>query len=866
MSSPRTVLIVEDNPLNREMLCELLAQSYRTLEAENGQEALDILGHSGGDIALILLDVMMPVMDGYTFLKHLRQHEDWSLIPVIVTTQRSSEVDEVDALAHGATDFVPKPYAPQVLLHRVASLIKLRETAAMVNQLQSDRLTGLFSKEYFYRRVHERLEENPDTEFTIVCTNIENFKLYNDVYGIKAGNELLCRIAALLRDHMGDSGICGRYSADRFLCLQEKAVEERDRARYVSEDAPRVEASMPDVVIKWGVYPIIDRTVPVEQMCDRALLAVDSIKGRYNCRVAIYDDAMRSRLLRERQITGAMETALESGQFEVFLQPKYSLRSGHMVGAEALVRWRHPEWGMVSPGDFIPLFEKNGFITKLDYFVWERVCALMSQWRSRGIATVPISVNVSRQDVYQGDLIAKLIELTGKYGISPANLHLEITESMYSDYLEHLLSTVDTLRSHGFIVEMDDFGSGYSSLNMLTEMKLDVLKLDMKFVRNETARSREESILRHIMELAHWKHLSVVAEGVENGLQVERLQEAGCDIAQGFFFARPMPADAFEQRLLEQAVESAQSQLLEQESHETTILVVEEDDHYRAAIRSSLSNAYRVMEAGSREAALMAVASCAHTRLTAVVLSMSLPDDGSQEVLKALRVNHACWQAPVLALIPRCDNPQDLSLLLGVDDFLCKCHPMTDLRRRVEHLVQYAVIRRREADLRDEALHDYATGLLNRRGLRVEGEQLRRDALPLSVFMFDLDNLKTVNDTNGHARGDKMILCFAQLLRSKTRPTDILCRYGGDEFVAVLPNLGSEEDAQKRADDICQEFRRRMEAEGIHATCSAGIALCDPRERPTSSLIDRADRAMYYAKQRCKGSSCVWSPELGREA
>ena len=189
------ILVVEDNELNRAMLCEILTEQYSVLEAGNGQEALNILSQSGDSVSLILLDVMMPVMDGYAFLDQLRGEPELSLIPVIVMTQGSSEEDEVAALAHGATDFVPKPYRPQVILHRVASLIKLRETAAMVNMFQYDRLTGLYSKEFFYQKARERLDADLNNTYTILCTNIENFKLYNDSFGREAGDRLLKKVA-----------------------------------------------------------------------------------------------------------------------------------------------------------------------------------------------------------------------------------------------------------------------------------------------------------------------------------------------------------------------------------------------------------------------------------------------------------------------------------------------------------------------------------------------------------------------------------------------------------------------------------------------------------------------------------------------
>ena len=293
---------------------------------------------------------------------------------------------------------MPKPYRPQVILHRVASIINLRETAAIVNHFQYDRLTGLYSKEFFYQKVRDRLREDPEGAYSIVCSNVENFKLYNDTFGVAAGDRLLREIADIMRQMLGGRSVCGRFSGDRFMCLQEWDQEKRDRNAFDPDQKGL--ANGPSVVMRWGIYEITDRTVPVEQMCDRALLAADSIKGQYNRYFAVYDDALRSKLLREQAITEAMETALREGQFQVYLQPKYSLNDDCLAGAEALVRWIHPEWGFLSPGEFIPLFEKNGFITRLDRYVWEQVCVQLKSWQEKGYPPLPVSVNVSRADIY----------------------------------------------------------------------------------------------------------------------------------------------------------------------------------------------------------------------------------------------------------------------------------------------------------------------------------------------------------------------------------------------------------------------------------------------------------------------------------
>lgn len=543
------VLIVEDNETCREMLKEILSDEYNVLEAENGQAALDILETNKETISLIILDVMMPVMDGYTFLDIVKSDSVLSLIPVIVATQGDSEQDEISALEHGATDFVTKPYRPQVIRHRAASLIKLRETAAMVNQFMLDRLTGLYTKEYFYSKVRKCLDSQPEKEFTLFCCNIENFRLYNDTYGRRAGDKLLKQAAKILRKRVSADAVCCRYNADRFLCLIEKEIERKGRESFISGRKTNRSELAENLTVKLGIYEITDRSVPVDLMCDRAIWVVDTIKGIYDRYVAVYDGKIRDSLLHEQAITDAMETALTEKQFTVYFQPKHILKDERMVGAEALVRWIHPQWGFMPPCDFIPLFEKNGFIRRLDEYVWESVCEKLHEWQEKGYDVVPVSVNVSRADIYRSRLVEIFCGLIEKYDIDPSLLHLEITESAYTENPEQIISTVEELREKGFVIEMDDFGSGYSSLNMLSQMSLDILKLDMKFICNEMSKPFEQSLLHDIINMAHRLHLNVVAEGVETEEQKERLKSMNCDYAQGYFYAKPSPAAEYEKLL-----------------------------------------------------------------------------------------------------------------------------------------------------------------------------------------------------------------------------------------------------------------------------------------------------------------------------
>lgn len=684
MFSRKKILVVEDNALNRSLLCQILSADYDVEEAENGQEALGVLRQFGEGISLILLDIIMPVMDGYTFLSIMKADPSYSSIPVIVTTQNDAESDEVAALSHGATDFVAKPYKPQIILHRVAGIIRLRETAAMINMIQYDRLTGLYSKQYFYQQAGEVLLRNPDQQYDIICSDIENFKLINDVFGVKAGDRLLRGIGNAYAERLKGIGICGRLNSDQFACLLKHRDDYTDDMFIEASILTNGLLDIHNIVMKWGIYNVEDRSVSIEQICDRALLAARSIKGQYGKYFAIYDDTLRNQLLREQAITDSMESALSQNQFLVYLQPKYRIKDEVLVGAEALVRWNHPVWGFLSPAEFIPLFEKNGFITRLDRFVWEKACAVLHDWDERGYYPMSVSVNVSRADIYNEDLADTLVKIIEKYDLDPSRLHLEITESAYTENPKQIIDTVTTLRELGFVIEMDDFGSGYSSLNMLNDMPIDILKLDMKFIRSEMAKPKSQGILQFIINLARWMNLSVVAEGVETKAQLLRLTEIGCDYVQGYYFAKPMPCQEFEGLLDEYRGAGIEEPLTDTEIRNElpVLLVADEDEDYRNMVHQAFEGRYRVAGTGDCTDTLAFIAK--HKDIAAVILSLTLPGPDGFKVLKTIQKDRNLWNLPIITTSGPDPELEYMALELGADDFIAKPHLMQSLSKRIQ--------------------------------------------------------------------------------------------------------------------------------------------------------------------------------------
>ncbi len=540
-----TVLVVEDNDMNREILCDLLEDDFNVLQAENGVVGLLTLEEHGGDIAMVLLDVYMPVCDGFTFLERKQESGRFDSVPVIVMTASDSVDDEIRCLKLGATDFITKPYNIEVMKNRMKSLIRLQESAAMLNRLELDDLTRLYSKEFFFHNASIVLQSNPDGRYDIVCCDVENFRTMNERYGREQCDNFLHDLAAWLPQILPGMIVGGRIGADVFAFLTEHQEQDwtdilKNAHFQLNPDQKPMQYS-----IKYGVAQDIDHESSISSCCDRATLALRQIKGRFNTHVAVYDEEMRRMQLREHQLVEFAEPAIENREFQIYYQPKHSLESDTTGGAEALVRWIHPQLGFISPGMFIPLFERNGFITKLDFYIWEEVCRELRKLLDEGIPAVPISINVSRMDFEALDLAEKIASLADKYELDHSLLHIELTESIAGDNPELIASTLERLHENGFIIELDDFGSGYSSLTSLNTLTLDVLKLDMSIIRHAAATS-DYSLLRYAVLLAEGMRLKTVAEGVETADQVAALKVLGCDYIQGYYYSKPLPGPEFE--------------------------------------------------------------------------------------------------------------------------------------------------------------------------------------------------------------------------------------------------------------------------------------------------------------------------------
>lgn len=412
-----------------------------------------------------------------------------------------------------------------------------------------DKLTGLYNRNGFFLKVEEQLKESTEEDFLIICSDVKNFKLVNDIFGMAAGDELLLKITEAIQKNNIPSSVYGRLENDRFALFLPVKYKQLIIDSVV-EKAFRIERAVDYLIhIDIGIYEITDREIPVSIMCDRAIMALNTIKENLQEVVAYYDDAMRAEALKEQELVGRLQRAIEEEELQIHLQPQVDC-NGKGIGAEALIRWQHPEKGLLMPGAFIELFENNGMIAKVDRYIWETVCRQLKKWKEEGRKYVYLSVNISPKDFYYMDICQVFTDLVKKYDIAPENLRLEITETAFMKNSEQQLKLIDKLRENGFIVEMDDFGSGYSSLNMLKDIEVDIMKLDMKFFSKTKNEDRAKKILKMVVGLSKELNMPVIAEGVETEEQVKFLTKIGCNMFQGYFFAKPMPVSQFEERYL----------------------------------------------------------------------------------------------------------------------------------------------------------------------------------------------------------------------------------------------------------------------------------------------------------------------------
>lgn len=542
----RKILVVEDNELNREILSSFLEEKFDVILAENGEEGLKILGEHYRELSVVLLDICMPVCDGFEFLRRRNKDKLLSTIPVIVMTGSNSKDAEIQCLDLGAVDFIPKPYNFKIVVGRINSVIKLRESVLTLTAVEHDELTGIYTRQAFFYHAKTLLKAKAEERFHLIVADIRDFKLINSSYGDKIGDEVLCYLAKTYTKMFRD-GLVSRYGSDQFVCMTygdwDLSLETMKKlTEEIAENAP-----IPNLMIKYGVYEDVDTSLPISVICDRGFMAIRSIRGNYEHSIAYYTEEMNQKQMQDRALENRFESAISNKEFVAYFQPKYDVKIEKIVGAESLVRWINSDGSMVMPGDFIPLYERDGLIVRLDEYIFRHVCEFQRELMEKGQELLPISVNLSRASIHYIGVVDRYVEIVKETGIPFSCVPIELTETATLNNVK-IRDFTERLVNAGFALHMDDFGSGYSSLITLSELPFNTLKIDKSLI-DCIGQQKGRMVVQQVIILAHGLGMNVIAEGVETAEQVELLREMECDDIQGFYYSRPLPREEFIKKL-----------------------------------------------------------------------------------------------------------------------------------------------------------------------------------------------------------------------------------------------------------------------------------------------------------------------------
>ncbi|HBF0908643.1 TPA: bifunctional diguanylate cyclase/phosphodiesterase [Clostridioides difficile] len=422
----------------------------------------------------------------------------------------------------------------------------------------TDNLTGANTIDKFVIDANKILCKNTQVKYALLYIDIDKFKYINDLFGYEVGNEILRNLTKIIKSNIFEEEMFARISADNFIIIM-KYIEEdiTKRLKTIFEELDLFNNNQEEkykLVLSCGIYFILPEDRDINSIIDRANIPHKMAKGGHKSSYAFYDNKIHDQEIKEKEMENTMFSSLENKEFIIYLQPKIELNTGEIQGSEALVRWKRPDKGLIPPNEFIPFFERNGFVINLDLYVLEEVCIYLRKWIDAGINPVTVSVNVSRIHLYCNNFIETYKNIIDKYNIPAKYIELELTESIIFDNFDILIDIMNNLKKIGFLISMDDFGSGYSSLNMLKEIPMDILKLDQKFIMETYNSKRSKIIVTKVIEMAKELGMKVISEGVETEEQFKLLKEVKCDMAQGYLFGKPMPIEEFEHLIVSNLV------------------------------------------------------------------------------------------------------------------------------------------------------------------------------------------------------------------------------------------------------------------------------------------------------------------------
>ena len=531
-----TIIVVERSENDRQKLKSCLEDDYQIITCTS----LDKIDAYYGDNNIVAMIISLDFASKENINKlSCYKNKDNYQVPLVVGGEFTGNL--LNLLNQGVSEVIVKPYNKPIIKLRLNNVIRRAEDNEYRIMADFDPLTKIYNRRAFYREAKKLIMRHQDINYDLVCFDIDRFKIINDIYGSSVGDELLIYLAHTGVKRMKKyGGLIGRLGDDLFAFviphrdnIEEKLLQE------MNEDIDNFNLGI-KVVISFGYYNIDDLTMPIGNMCDRAMMAIKKVKAKYNTSYAIYDDVLRNQVLEEQRIIDQMDQALQNDEFVPYYQPKFNMLTHRFIGYEALMRWISPTRGLIPPGSFIPIFEKNGFISKVDRVIWKKVCEDIVRSRKAGHVLLPVSVNVSRLELYDLQLGEDILALLAKYDLPIELFQLEITETAYMQDSVQMIEAVNKLKKLGFTILMDDFGSGFSSLNILKELPFDVIKIDLAFLEHFDENKKAEKILKSVIQMAKRLNMEVIAEGVETKQQEEFLVELGCNRAQGYRYARPV--------------------------------------------------------------------------------------------------------------------------------------------------------------------------------------------------------------------------------------------------------------------------------------------------------------------------------------
>ncbi len=551
MDPKRKILIIDDDKDNRELLKKLLEKDYDPIEAENGQEGFNIIQSQFQSVSVVLLKVDTPVVNGFNFLEKIKQDPFLRNIPTIALTECANHEIDDKCINAGAMEILSKPYNPTLVKLRVGAMVQMREALAALTTIEYDEVTHLYTKQAFRHYAEMLLRNNPDKQYDVITYCINNFRMINEVYSFSIGDELLRYVNEVVRSAFKE-GIYSRFSGSRFTCMLPHTSEEKLRQLTAEIKETLVNSPVPTATLKFGVYQDVDHEMPITSIYDCARSAQDTIRANYDSIIAFYDEEGRKLIESQQLMEASFEKGIREKQFVVYYQPKLDPYTNKIVGAEGLVRWQQEDGTLITPDQFIPLFEKDSLIIRLDAYMFRAICEQQKRMMDMGLDIVPISINLSRNSLVRNELLEEYMSIVKETGVSVESVPIELTES--SAYLvSQIKGFADKLKDAGFSLHMDDLGNGYSSLISLHMLSFDVVKID-KSLTDFIGNFEGDAIIKHTIALARELSMKVVIEGVETAEQVEFLKKLGCDAIQGFYYSKPVPQADFEKMIAQNAL------------------------------------------------------------------------------------------------------------------------------------------------------------------------------------------------------------------------------------------------------------------------------------------------------------------------